>query len=186
MPELPRARRDRFVGTFGLGLSEANVLTDEVSVAEYYERAVSAAGGYHREVANWLLGDVFALANSRGGFDRLSLSPEHLAEIVGLVASGDINAQAGKDVLVMVDESGRAPGVIVEERGLRQISDASHIRSIARQVIEANPAAVEDYHSGKKAAIGFLIGQVMKAMQGTGNPGIARQALTEILNETES
>jgi aspartyl-tRNA(Asn)/glutamyl-tRNA(Gln) amidotransferase subunit B len=186
MPELPRARRDRFAAAFGLGASEADLLTDERNVADYYEQAVANAGGHFREVANWVLGDVFALAKTRGGFERLTLAPEALAEIVGMVSSGDINAQAGKDVLVIAEDTGRSPHDIVDERGLRQVSDESKIRDIVLEVVTANQAAVADYHNGKKAALGFLLGQIMKAMRGTGNPGIARNILTQVLDNQES
>jgi aspartyl-tRNA(Asn)/glutamyl-tRNA(Gln) amidotransferase subunit B len=186
MPELPVSRRDRLMSEFGLGRAEADLITDEAEVAEYYERAVAEAGGHHRDVANWLVGDVFALARASGGFDRVSLTPEHLAEIVAMVRGGEINAQAGKDVLAVANETGLSPRAIVEERGLRQVSDAARVREVVQEVISANPAAVADFRAGKQAAIGFLIGQAMKAMRGTGNPAIVRQVMQELLNDETS
>ncbi len=185
MPELPEVRRARFESAFGLSPQESAMLTDEAAVADYYERAVAAAGGHYRDIANWLVGDVFALARARGGFDRLTVVPEQLAEVVVMVRSGDINAQAGKDVLGAADETGRAPREIVEERGLRQVSDLGLVSSAVADAIAANPAAVADYRAGKQAALGFLIGQVMKGMKGTGNPAVVRQEMTRQLTEED-
>lgn len=185
MPELPQARRVRFVEAFGLSVQDSAVLTDEAVVADYYERAISAAGGHHREVANWLTGDVFALARARGGFGEVRLSPDHLADIVVMVRSGEINAQVGKEILGIADESGTSPRDIVEERGLRQESDVDLVSSAVAEAIAANPAAVADFRTGKQAAIGFLIGQVMRAMKGRGNPAVVRQEMTKQLHQSE-
>jgi aspartyl-tRNA(Asn)/glutamyl-tRNA(Gln) amidotransferase subunit B len=162
------------------------VITEEPSIADYYEQAVAAAGGHHRDVANWLVGDLFALARAEGGFDRLRLAPDQLAEIVVMVRSGEINAQAGKEVLAESNESGTSPRALVEQRGLRQETDEDKVRSVVAEVLSANPSAVADFHAGKQAAIGFLIGQTMRTMRGTGNPAIVRQIMTETLNEIEN
>jgi aspartyl-tRNA(Asn)/glutamyl-tRNA(Gln) amidotransferase subunit B len=186
MAELPEARRARLMMAFGLGPQDSAVITEEPSIADYYEQAVVAAGGHHRDVANWLVGDLFALARAEGGFDRLRLAPDQLAEIVVMVRSGEINAQAGKEVLAESNESGTSPRALVEQRGLRQETDEDKVRSVVAEVLSANPSAVADFHAGKQAAIGFLIGQTMRTMRGTGNPAIVRQIMTETLNEIEN
>jgi aspartyl-tRNA(Asn)/glutamyl-tRNA(Gln) amidotransferase subunit B len=186
MAELPEARRARLMMAFGLGPQDSVVITEEPSIADYYEQAVAAAGGHHRDVANWLVGDLFALARAEGGFDRLRLAPDQLAEIVVMVRSGEINAQAGKEVLAESNESGTSPRALVEQRGLRQETDEDKVRSVVAEVLSANPSAVADFHAGKQAAIGFLIGQTMRTMRGTGNPAIVRQIMTETLNEIEN
>jgi aspartyl-tRNA(Asn)/glutamyl-tRNA(Gln) amidotransferase subunit B len=183
MPELPADRLRRLVSTYGLAPEEAGLIVDEATTADFYERAVAAAGGHHREVANWLVGDLFALARGKGGFERLALQPEQLAEIVTLVGSGQINAQAGKEVLALANETGNSPSTIVAERGLRQETDESKVRATVCEVLDANPAAVADYRGGKQAALGFLIGQTMKAMRGTGNPAIVRQSVIDELHQ---
>ncbi|HRA32627.1 MAG TPA: Asp-tRNA(Asn)/Glu-tRNA(Gln) amidotransferase GatCAB subunit B, partial [Thermomicrobiales bacterium] len=183
MPELPWTRVSRFEATYGLSRQESALLTDEAAVANYYERSVSAAGGHYRDVANWLVGDVFAIARARGGFDLVRITPEQLADIVTMVRSGDINAQAGKEVLGVVDETGQSPKDVVDQRGLRQVSDVDLVANAVAEIIAANPSAVDDYRSGKQAALGFLIGQVMKAMRGTGNPAVVRQEISRRLNE---
>ncbi len=185
MPELPDARYSRLMSSYGLSIQDAAVIIDEPAVANFYEQAVAAAGGHHRDVANWLVGDLFALARSRGGFDHLSLSPDHLAEVVVMVRSGEINAQVGNQVLAEANESGTAPRMIVEERGLRQETDEGKVRAVVSEVLAANPSAVADFHAGKQAAIGFLIGQTMRNMRGTGNPAIVRQTVTQMLREID-
>jgi aspartyl-tRNA(Asn)/glutamyl-tRNA(Gln) amidotransferase subunit B len=185
MAELPEARRARLVAAFGLGPQESALITEEPSVADYYEQAVAAAGGHQRDVANWLVGDLFALARTQGGFEQITLPPAHLAEVVVMVRSGEINAQAGKDVLADANASGTSPRTLVEQRGLRQETDESKVRTAVNEVLSANPSAVADYQAGKQAAIGFLIGQTMRQMHGTGNPAIVRQIMTQTLNEIE-
>jgi aspartyl-tRNA(Asn)/glutamyl-tRNA(Gln) amidotransferase subunit B len=162
------------------------LIIEEPSIADFYEQAVAAAGGHHRDVANWLVGDLFALARTQGGFERIGLSPAHLAEVVVMVRSGEINAQAGKDVLLEANQSGTSPRVLVEQRGLRQETDEDKVLAVVNEVVRANPAAVADYHAGKQAAIGFLIGQSMKAMRGTGNPAIVRRILAQVLEASET
>ena len=183
MAELPEARRARLTSAFGLGAQDAALVSEEPSIADFFEHAVAAAGGHHRDVANWLVGDVFALARAQGGFDQIKLSPGHLAEVVVMVSSGEINAQSGKEVLAASNESGTSPRVLVEQRGLRQETDEHNVRAVVAEVLSANPAAVADYHAGKQAALGFLIGQTMKSMRGTGNPAIVRQTMTQMLND---
>jgi aspartyl-tRNA(Asn)/glutamyl-tRNA(Gln) amidotransferase subunit B len=181
MPELPASRRARLVNEYGLGAAEAALIADELAIAEYYEATVRAAGGHYRDVANWVVGDLFALARSRGGFERAGVSPEHLAEIIVMVRAGEINAQSGKEVLSVVAEHGSRPREVVVQRGLRQESDADKVRAVVEEVLASNATAVADYRAGKTAAVGFLIGQVMKEMRGTGNPALVRQILTETL-----
>lgn len=182
IPELPAARQQRFEQEFGINAAEAALIVDERSVADYYEAAVLAAGGHHRDIANWLVGDVFGLARARGGFERISVSPEHLAQIVVMVRTGEINAQAGKETLVAVADSEVDPREFVRARGLQQETDVDRVRLAVLEAIDGNPSAVNDFKRGKHAAVGFLIGQVMKGMRGTGNPEIIRQVITEELD----
>jgi aspartyl-tRNA(Asn)/glutamyl-tRNA(Gln) amidotransferase subunit B len=181
MPELPAVKRSRFEQEFGIGSAEAALITDEAPIADYYESAVRAAGGHQRDIANWLVGDVFALARSREGFEYLQITAEQLADIIVMVRSGEITAQSGKEVLAIVEETGQDPRNVVEERGLRQESDTAKVRQAVQETIEANPGAVADLRRGKDAATGFLIGQVMRRMRGTGNPAIVRLIIAEEL-----
>ncbi|MEX1158710.1 MAG: Asp-tRNA(Asn)/Glu-tRNA(Gln) amidotransferase subunit GatB [Thermomicrobiales bacterium] len=185
MAELPEARNARLMSAYGLGAQESALITNDPTVADYYEQAVAASGGHYRDVANWMVGDLFALARAQGGFERVSLPPDHLAEIVVMVRAGEINAQAGKEILADANASGSSPRALVEQRGLRQESDDEKVRQVVIEVLAAHPGAVADYHTGKQAALGFLIGQSMKSMRGAGNPVLVRQITTQLLNERE-
>jgi aspartyl-tRNA(Asn)/glutamyl-tRNA(Gln) amidotransferase subunit B len=182
LPELPFARRERLVSVYGLGPAEAALITEDAGIADYYERSVAAAGGQHRELANWLTTEVFALAKNVGGFERVSVSPEQLAEIASMVSAGEINALTGKDVLVLAGQTGGSPRQLVAERGLAQVSDEGRLRDVVTQIIADNPKAIADYHAGKQAALGFLIGAAMRQLRGAGNPDVVRRILTETIN----
>jgi len=181
-PELPIARRQRLITEFGLAPTDADLLTDEAPVADYYERAVAVAGGLHKPLANWVVGELFALARGEGGFEHIKVPAEQLADVVMMVENGEVNALTGKDVLLAVQQTGQAARTIVSERGLGQVRDEEQLLVTVRHVLAANPAAVADYHKGKKAAIGFLIGQAMRQMNGTGNPDTLRRMLTSELD----
>lgn len=184
MPELPAARRERFVAEYGLSESDAAVLTDERSVADYFESCVDGAAKQAQAVANWVMGEIFALMSDRGlAIEEVNVAPAQLRQLIGLVDAGTINHRTAKEVLVAVHETGKDPEVIVEEQGLAQVSDVDKLQSVVQTVLTEHPAAVADYHSGKKAAIGFLLGQVMRHLRGTANPGVARQLLQQALDE---
>jgi aspartyl-tRNA(Asn)/glutamyl-tRNA(Gln) amidotransferase subunit B len=183
LPELPIARRQRLVATYGLGHTDAALITDEASVADFYEKSVAAASGHHREIANWLTGEVFALANASGGFEHAPVTPEQLAEVATMVSAGEINALTGKDVLSVASATGGSPRQIVAERGLGQINDEAKLRDVVALVLENNPKAIDDFRAGKQAAIGFLIGAAMRQLRGAGNPDTVRRILTESIND---
>jgi aspartyl-tRNA(Asn)/glutamyl-tRNA(Gln) amidotransferase subunit B len=183
LPELPIARRERLVADYGLGRSDAALITDEAAIADFYEQSVAAAGGHHREIANWLTGEVFALAKGAGGFERAPVTPEQLAEVATMVSAGEINALTGKDVLSVASTTGGSPRQIVAERGLGQINDETQLREVVARVIADNPKAIDDFRAGKQAAIGFLIGAAMRQLRGVGNPDTVRRILTETLTD---
>jgi aspartyl-tRNA(Asn)/glutamyl-tRNA(Gln) amidotransferase subunit B len=133
-------------------------------------------------VANWVTGELFAIARSEGNFENIGIRPEHLAEIVHMVQQGEINQLTGKEVLALTRASGQAPRAIVAERGLAQVSDESLMQDVVARVIATHEAAVSDYRNGKKAAIGFLLGQAMREMKGTGNPDALRRILVQHLD----
>lgn len=182
MPELPNARRSRFMAQYNLADGDAALLTDEPAIAAFYERAVAASGGLSREVANWVVGDIFALVRERGSVDATGVAPEVLGELVRMVVEGEINALTGKELLARAEQLDGSPREHVARHGLAQVRDIDAVRAIAADVVSANPAAVADYRAGKKAAIGFLIGQGMRLMKGAGNPDALRRALIEILD----
>lgn len=186
LPELPDARRQRFVADYALSAQDAALLTSERAVADYFEAAVLAAPEHApKSVANWITGELFRLLNEGGealGAVADRLRPEYIGELLGLIKASTINGTTAKQVFEESFRSGARPGAIVDARGLGQISDTSAVLAFARQAVEANPKVVGDYRSGKTQAIKFLVGQVMKVSKGQANPQLAEQALHEVLD----
>ena len=184
MPELPDAKRERFIKDFALSEYDANVLVAEKEVADFYEKITASAKGTGaaKLIANWLIVEVFAAMNrDNKTIDNLPFTPQHLAELVDLIIDGTISGKIAKDVFAKMWESGKAPAKLVEELGLKQVSDTSVIEKAVDEVIAANVAQVEQYRAGKEQVFGFLVGQVMKALQGKANPGVANQILKDKL-----
>jgi len=157
------------------------VLVADKGVADYYEAAVAAAAhtAAPKTVANWVTGELFRLMKETGtGVKAVAVSPQALAELIGLVKDGTINPNTGKEVLEEMFASGRSARQIVEERGLAQISDAAALEQIVAQVLADNPTQVSQYLEGKGQLLGWLMGQVMKATRGKANPQ-AVQALLQ-------
>lgn len=182
LPELPDARRARFEASYGLSLQDADLLTLDRSVADYYEAAVAAAGGAAKDVANWVLNEGFRLLKERGEeaarlAERLPVA--HLATVIDLVARGVVNRTVAKQVFEESFDSGAEPGAVVAAKGLAQISDGDAMRAVVRQVLgdEKAAKAVAEYRGGKASAVQFLVGMVMKATKGQANPQVARELL---------
>jgi len=183
-PELPLARRQRFMEDYGLPQYDAEVLTSERSLSDYYEASVRAYGGDPKTVSNWLMNDVLRMLNESGKTaDQLQLTPANLAEILKLTDAGTINNATAKKLLKKVEESGTAPGMIVETEGLAQVSDDSAIRAVCAEVMAENPSEVEAYRGGKEGLIGWFVGQVMRKMRGKADPKLAREILEEVLGQ---
>ncbi|NPV85858.1 MAG: Asp-tRNA(Asn)/Glu-tRNA(Gln) amidotransferase subunit GatB [Anaerolineae bacterium] len=182
LPELPLERRQRFVTQYGLPEYDADILTAERSLSDYYEQTVKAYGGDPKKVSNWLMNDVLRMLNEKGmTADQLRLLPAHLAEIIRLIDEGVINNATGKSLLEKVQASGETPAAIVAREGLAKVSDDAAIRSICQEVIAENPAEVENYRNGKATLMGWFVGQVMRKMRGKADPNLARAILEELL-----
>lgn len=182
LPELPLARKQRFIQTYNLPEYDADILTSERGLSDYFESAVQAYGGDPKRISNWLMNDVMRMLNDRGLLAaELKLTPGHLAEIVKMVDANVINTSTGKSLLEKVQDSGRAPGVIVSEEGLAQVKDDSAIREVALALMDANPKEVQAYRGGKTTLIGWFVGQVMRQMRGKADPNLARSILEELL-----
>jgi aspartyl-tRNA(Asn)/glutamyl-tRNA(Gln) amidotransferase subunit B len=183
LPELPEARRDRFMSQFGLSSYDAGILTTSKAMADYFEECVGLVdSGKAKAFCNWLLGDFSRLLNATNmEIEDAKITPERLAEMLRLVENGSISGSAAKTVLEEMFHSGKGAGQIVAEKKLSQISDAGEIREVIKQVIAANGAAVADYASGKQQALTFIIGQVMKATRGRANAGMVKEIIMEQL-----
>lgn len=172
-PELPEARRARFVSEYRLSAYDAGILTVTRTLGDFFEESVRLCGKA-KEVANWMMGDLLRLLRDDGvDLDDLSgvrVRPEMLADMVRMVDDGTISGKIAKTVVEAMYRSGKTPEAIIEEQGLQQISDTAAIEKIIDEIIDANPGPAEQYRSGKTGTIGWFVGQVMKATGGCANP----------------
>lgn len=181
LPELPAARRKRFVTAYQIPDYDAEFLTATHQVADFFDETARSSGD-PKASSNWIMGDLSGLLNSaRLEIQEAKVKPEHLSELINLIKDGTISGKIAKSVLPEVFETGKSPRQIVEEKGLAQISDSSAIETIIDQVIADNPGSAQDYRDGKKKAIGFLVGQVMRATKGKANPQMVNQILRQKL-----
>lgn len=187
LPELPDARRERFIAAYGLRPYDAELLTAEREIADYFEAAAQAAdalGVDPRTVGNWVTGELFRLLRESGQeIAAIRVGPDALAGLLGLIEKGIITATMAKAVLDEMFATGRTAAEIVEAKGLGQIADAGELARVAEEVIAANPKAVREYLDGKEQVLGFLIGQVMRATRGKANPQLAGGVLREKLGK---
>ncbi len=181
LPELPRARRERYAAELGLKPDTARVLVAEPTSVELFEGALEL-GADPRASANWITQDVAALRNADAeGDGDGELTPRHVADLVTAIADGTVSNAAGKQALEEAFTTGDAIDVIVERRGLRQVSDAGELGTWADEVIAEHPDVVEKFRSGKDGVIGFLLGQLMQKAGGAANPRAAQELLRERL-----
>ncbi|HEX9247302.1 MAG TPA: Asp-tRNA(Asn)/Glu-tRNA(Gln) amidotransferase subunit GatB, partial [bacterium] len=177
LPELPDARRRRYVEAFGLPEHDAAVLTATRPMAEFFERA-AAAFPKPKVVSNWLIGDVSAYLNAEGReIDQVPIRPESLAALLVLVEAGTLSGPSAKEVLEEMLRTGRTAEVIVAERGLVQISDEAMLDKVIQEVITEHPGPVGDVGAGKVQAVTFLVGQVMKKTRGRANPALVNRLI---------
>ena len=182
MPELPEARRARFVAAYGLPEYDAGVLTQSAGLADYFERTAAAAAN-PKAASNWIMGELLRVLKERGAdVDRAPVAPDALAGLIRLIDRGTISGAIAKAVFAKMVDSGRAAGEIVAAEGLAQIGDESAIVPIIRDVLAAHADAVAQYRAGKQQTFGFLVGQVMKATRGKANPALANQLLKRELD----
>lgn len=180
MPELPDAKKKRFMEDFGLPAYDAGQLVAEKETAAYFEKA--AAGHDAKKVANWIMGDLFATLNRLGKkITESPVSPENLGRMVDLINDNTISGRIAKDVFQFMAEEGKDPDTIIEEKGLKQVTDTSAIEKIIDEVMAANPDKVAEYRGGKDKLIGWFVGQTMRASQGKANPGMLNDLLKKKL-----
>ena len=182
LPELPDARRERYMEEFGLSAYDAGILTASRSMAEYFE-ACLADGADAKGAANWIMGDLAKNLNAEGKtIEESPVEAQRLAQMLKLIEKGTISSKIAKKVFAEMWTSSDAPEKIVEDKGLVQITDTKAIEAIVDAVIAANPKPVADYKSGNKKAVGALVGQVMKQSKGKANPQLVNQLLAEKLS----
>jgi aspartyl-tRNA(Asn)/glutamyl-tRNA(Gln) amidotransferase subunit B len=181
LPELPEARRQRYVDAYGLPLHDAALLTSSHAMTAFFEETVRRHP-QPRAVSNWLLGDITGYLNAEGReLEDTALTPALLADLLDLIEQGTISGRTAKEILPEMARSGRHPVDLVHSGGLGQISDPEALRAVIDAVVAAHPGPAGDYRNGKDAALTFLMGQIMKQTRGRANPEAAGRLLRERL-----
>jgi aspartyl-tRNA(Asn)/glutamyl-tRNA(Gln) amidotransferase subunit B len=179
IPELPDMRQKRYVDELGLPIYDAKVLTITREMADFFEATVKA-GADSKLASNWLMGDVSAYLNAeQKELADIALTPENLAEMIKLIENGTISSKIAKTVFKELIEKGGSAEQVVKEKGLVQISDEGALLKIVSEILDANPQSIEDFKNGKSKAVGFLVGQLMKATKGQANPQMVNKILLE-------
>ncbi|MDP3921517.1 MAG: Asp-tRNA(Asn)/Glu-tRNA(Gln) amidotransferase subunit GatB [Candidatus Omnitrophota bacterium] len=181
LPELPGQRVERFTQDFGLSRYDAHVLVQDKTLAHYYESCVQAKANA-KLASNWIQSELLALLRTRKLDIRdCPVKAKDLAGLIRLIEEGTISGKIAKEILPEMFESGKSAEEIVEKKGLVQVSDPKLIEEVAERVLQANPKSVENFKAGKKQALGFLVGQIMKETQGKANPKLANEILEKKL-----
>lgn len=181
LPELPDARKERYIRDYGLPEYDAEVITGSKELSDYFDEGLKHTKNA-KALSNWVMGELLKFINAAGmGVNEpgFPVPAANMAELVELIDKGVISGKIAKDVFKEMQEKGQQPGAIVEAKGLKQISDEGAIAAIVDDVIAKNPQSVDDFKSGKERAIGFLVGQVMKATKGQANPEVVNKLLRE-------
>jgi len=181
LSELPDERAARFVESFQLGSDEAELITEDRDVADWFEQVV-AAGADARAAANWITGEVFRrLKDVDGAIEDVTVTPVHMAELIALVTAGTISGSAAKEVFSAMWDDGGSPAEIVETRGLQQVSDTGELEGHLDAVIAGNADAADKVRNGDDKPIQFLMGMVMRVTKGKANPQMVQQMLRDKL-----
>lgn len=183
IPELPDAKRERFVRDYGLPEYDADMLTQSRAMAAYYEEATKLSN-QPKVVSNWMMGELWRLLNAENKeIDDCPVKPDRLAGMIKLIDAGTISTKIAKTVFEEMYKSGKDAETVVKEQGLTQVSDTGAIEQIIADVITANPGQAAEYKAGKEKLFGFFVGQVMKASKGKANPDMVNQLLKKKLSE---
>ena len=181
LPELPDAKKERFVSDYGLGTEDAGLLTAERATADFYEEV--AKGRDPKLACNWVTGELFGALNKSGlGIGDSPVSAAALGGLIDLIADGTLSGRLAKDVFEAMVETGKEATAVVEEKGLKQVSDTSAIEAEVDKVLTSNADKVAEYKTGKDKLFGFFVGQVMKGTGGKANPGVVNEVLKKKLN----
>jgi aspartyl-tRNA(Asn)/glutamyl-tRNA(Gln) amidotransferase subunit B len=182
-PELRDDKMIRYEEEFGLPEYDIEILTGTKHMADLFE-ATNAIVNKPKEVSNWLMGETMRLVKEQNiDMEEISFSPEHLAKLIQMIDAGEINRKVGKQVFEEIFKKDVEPAAYVEEHGLKSMNDEGALRATIEEIVANNPQSVEDYNAGKKKAIGFLVGQTMRATKGKADPGMVNKILAEILNK---
>lgn len=177
LPELPEARKERFVTQFNLPEYDAEILTQSKSTADYYEKVISVTDDY-KSASNWIMTDVLKVINEeKMDIKDFAVTPKNLGDLINLIKSGTISSKIAKDIFPEMVKENKSPSVIVKEKNLVQISDSSEIEKAVEKILNNNPGQVKQYISGEDKVFGFFVGQVMRETKGKANPKIVNELL---------
>ena len=183
LPELPESRKERYINEYNLSEKDANIITSSKYLSDLFEEASEVCGN-RKAVNNWIISDISRILNEKElEADQIPFTAEHLGHLVELIDKGTISSSIGKKVIEELFENPKEPEEIIKEKGWIQISDEGAIKEVVLKVLEENPASVADYKAGKDRAIGFLVGQAMKATKGKANPQMLNKMLKEELSK---
>lgn len=183
IPELPNDKLLRLMKQYKLPYFDANLMAENPDKADYFEAVAALGKCQPKNISNWLLGDITRIINEKNLIlADTKLSAEKLADMLAMIETGEISTTAGKTVLEGIIFSDKTAADVVEEKGLRQMNDTGALEQVVSDILAANPKVVEDYRGGKTNALGFLVGQCMRASKGKGNPNILREMLEKALN----
>jgi aspartyl-tRNA(Asn)/glutamyl-tRNA(Gln) amidotransferase subunit B len=186
LPELPLERRARFLQDYDLPEYDADILTADRPISDYFEAAVDAYAGDPKVVSNWIMNEILRMLNELGiSADQLLLKPDQLAAVIKMVDSGTINNATGKALLSKVQQTGKSPLEIVDAEGLAQLSDDAALQSVIDQVLAAHPDEVMSFRSGKEGLFGWFMGQVMRETRGKADPQLTKQLLLDALSKRD-
>lgn len=184
IPELPNKKKVRYIKEMGLPEADAVLLAETKEKSDFFESILAAAPIKAKNAANWVLGDVSRLMNEQNkSINDLNLDHKQIAEIIALIEGNKISSSAGKQVFDEMMKTGKKPAEIVKEKGLEQVSDTSALQAIVDGVVANNQKSITDYKNGKTNALGFLVGQCMKASKGKGNPALMKEMLSKYLED---
>jgi aspartyl-tRNA(Asn)/glutamyl-tRNA(Gln) amidotransferase subunit B len=182
LPELPAAKRLRFVQQYGIPAYDAEQLTQTSPLADYFEQCVYLLNS-PKEISNWIMSEVMRVLNEKGiEIKDLTVTPAMLIELVGLMKKGTVSGLMAKEILTKMADTGRGALEIIKELGLEQVNDEDSLKRIIREIIEANPREVTQYRAGKYQLLGFFVGEVMKKSKGKANPKVAGDLVKELLS----
>jgi len=183
LPELPLERRARFMTDYDLAEYDADILTSDRPISEYFEDTVKAYSGDPKVVSNWIMNEILRMLNDLGlTAGDLVLKPEHLATVIKMVDDGMINNATGKAVLVKIQATGKTPVEIVAEEGLAQVSDTLALQNVIDSIVAENPDEVSSYRDGKEGLFGWFMGQVMRETHGKADPQLTRELMQKSLS----
>jgi aspartyl-tRNA(Asn)/glutamyl-tRNA(Gln) amidotransferase subunit B len=181
MPELPDVKKERFIRDYGLPVYDAEILSEEKALAEWFEEAIKL-GGKPKEVANWMMVELLRILNEENkDITECPLKPFQLVELINLIEKGTINRNTAKEIFEEIYKTGKSAEHIVKKKGLTQISDESIIIEVIKEVLNKNPKEVERFKEGEEKLLGFFIGQVMKLTKGKANPKLVNELVLKFL-----